>query len=95
MAQATKYKPLRRYWHAAVSMGNKLHLWGGYAGSNESSKKLANVVELFDIHTEMWEKKTIIGKPPPGLWFTAYTAIRTTLYNFGGCDGRSRYDSLH
>ena len=95
MAQASRYEPPPRYFHAAVSIGNKLHLWGGYAGSIEGTKELADVVELFDILTEIWEKKTSIGIPPPGLRLAAHTVIGTSLYNFGGWHGTSRYNSLH
>ena len=96
MDKATPYEPAPRCWHAAVSIENNLHLWGGYSGSKKSSKKLAGTAELFNVLTELWEKKTTVGIPPPGLWFTAHTAIGTSLYNFGGYDGTSLYNSrLH
>lgn len=37
--------------------------------------QLASVVEVFDFETELWEKKTTSGTPPPGLYNTAYTSI--------------------
>lgn len=37
--------------------------------------QLASVVEVFDFETELWEKKTTSGPPPPGLYNTAYTTI--------------------
>ena len=39
------------------------------------SMQLASVVEVFDFETELWEKKTTSGPPPPGLYNTAYTTI--------------------
>ena len=37
--------------------------------------QLASVVEVFDFETELWEKKTTSGPPPPGLYNTAYATI--------------------
>ena len=95
MAKATRYEPPPRIGHAAVSIGNRLLLWGGYAGSDKSSKKLARAVEQFDILTEIWEKKTTFGTPPLGLWDTGCASIGASLYNIGGFDGTSQYKSLH
>ena len=80
------YEPLPRSGHAAVTVGSKLCLIGGYAGSNEKSLQLVTTVEVFDISTEMWEKVPTHGTPPPGLWNSAYTVVGTSLYSFGGTD---------
>ena len=40
-ARYTGYEPLARAGHAAVTVDNKLHLWGGWAGSKEKSREVA------------------------------------------------------
>ena len=57
----TSYEPLPRAYHAAVAVENKLHMWGGWAGSVEKSRELAPTIEVFDISKELWEQK-------PGGW---------------------------
>lgn len=90
----TQREPQPRCGHAAVTVDNKLHLWGGYAGSNKKSQQLVKTVEVFDISTEMWEQVRTHGTPPPGLSNAAYTVVGTYLYSFGGTDG-SRHNTLH
>ena len=54
-ARYTGYEPLPRAGHAVVTVDNKLHLWGGWAGSKEKSREVAQKLEVFDISTEQWE----------------------------------------
>ena len=93
-AHHTSYEPLPRYDHAAVAVDNKLHMWGGRAGSREKSQKLLQKLEVFDISTELWEQKLTHGTPPPGLWDTAYEVVGSCLFVFGGYDGVSRHNNL-
>ena len=95
MAQTTRYEPLPRYGHASIHIGGKLLLWGGYVDSMEASKELATTVELLDIVTRTWERRMTFGKPPPGSWLTAYTAVGESVYSFGGFDGKDDHNSLH
>ena len=92
-APHTSYKPLPRAGHAAVAVDNKLHMWGGWAGSEEKSQETAQNIEIFDISTELWEQKPTRGAPPP-LCDTAYTVVGSCLFVFGGYDGNSYNDSL-
>ena len=93
-AHHTSYEPLPRYSHAAVAVDNKLHMWGGRAGSKEKSREEADKIEVFDISTELWEQKPTHGTPPPGLWDTAYTVVGSSLFVFGGWDGVSLHNTL-
>ena len=93
-ARPTSYEPLPRSGHAAVTVDNKLHMWGGWARSKEKSREEAKQVEVFDISKELWEQKPTHGTPPPRLWNTAYTVVGLSLFVFGGYDGVSRHNSL-
>ena len=93
-AHHTSYEPLPRSIHAAVAMDNKLHMWGGWAGSAEKSREVADKMEVFDISKELWEQKPTHGTPPPGLSATAYTVVGSCLFVFGGYDGVTRHNTL-
>ena len=93
-AYRTSYEPLPRSQHAAVTVDNKLHMWGGWAESKETTQNVADKIEMFDISTEIWEQKPTHGTPPQGLWSTAYTVVGSCLFVFGGHDGVSRHNTL-
>ena len=93
-ARPTSYEPLPRWLHAAVAVDNKLHMWGGRAGSKKKSREVADKIEMFDISKELWEQKPTHGIPPPGLWDTAYTVVGSCLFVFGGYDGVSWHNTL-
>ena len=93
-AHHTSYEPLPRRSHAAVAVDNKLHMWGGWAGSKKKSREVADKIEMFDISKEQWEQKPTHGTPPPGLCNTAYTVVGSCLFMFGGDDGVSRHNTL-
>ena len=94
-ARHSKYEPLSRWGHAAVAAGSKLHVWRGWTGSARKLKAVASTVEQFDVTTEQWKQKSIYNTPPPGLCNTANTVVGTSLYSFGGYDGRNPSNSLH
>ena len=89
----TQREPQPRCGHAAVTVGSKLYMWGGYAGSKPKGE-LATAVEVFNIGMEVWEQVPTHGTPPPGLSHTAYTVVGTSLYIFGGTDG-SHHNTLY
>ena len=93
-AHHTSYEPLPRHDHAAVAVANKLHMWGGEAGSKEKSREEADKIEVFDIFKELWEQKPTHGTPPPRLCNTAYTVVGSSLFVFGGWDGVSRHNTI-
>ena len=93
-ARQTGYEPLPRAGHAAVAVDNKLHMWGGWTGSKEKSREVAQKREVFDISTELWEQKPTRGTPPPGLSATAYAVVGSCLFVFGGHVGVSHHNSL-
>ena len=89
-ARHTSYEPLPRSGHAAVVVDNKLHMWGGWTGSEEKSQDLRQQI---DILTEQWEQKATHGNPP-GLYLMAYTVVGSFLFVVGGWDGESRYNRV-
>ena len=88
------YEPLSRWGHAAVAVGSKLHMWRGWS-FHKNIKELASTVEQFDVTTEQWEQKSVYSTPPPGLCNTANAIVGTSLYSFGGYDGKYYSNSLH
>ena len=58
-------------------------------------QEFGSTVEVFDVTTELWEQKSIRGVPPPGMSNTAYTVVGTSLYSFGGSDGKAFSNSLY
>ena len=90
----SSYEPIGRFGHAAVAVGTKVHIWRG-AGPNRNVQEFASTVEVFDMTTELWEQKSIHGIPPLGWSNTAYTVVGTSLYSFGGSDGKACSNSLY
>ena len=93
-AHCTSYEALPRFGHAAVAVDNKLHMWGGLAGAVEKSRELTKHVEVFDISTELWEQKPTHSTPPPGMGYTVYTVVGSSLFVFGGSGGGSNHNTL-
>ena len=90
----SSYEPLRRFGHAAVAVGSKVHMWRGTVPEG-NVQEFGSTVEVFDVTTELWEQKSIRGVPPPGMSNTAYTVVGTSLYSFGGSDGKAFSNSLY
>lgn len=88
-----RYEPLPRHGHGAVKFGDKVYLWGGKDKSWGTYP--AADIEIFDICTGLWEKKTCNGIPPPGTVYSGYTRIGGIVYSFGGWKDDARYNSLH
>ena len=91
--QHSSYEPLCRFGYAAVAVGSKVRRWG--VGHKRNVQEVASNVEVFDVTTELWEQNSIHGTPPPGLSNTAYTVVGTSLYSFGGYNGKFLYNSLY
>ena len=72
-------QPLPRYRHAAVGIGSKLYVWGGYHGS---SKIKNTAVEVFDVTCAKWEEPQQLdgSTMPDGLYGMAVTSDGETAY---------------
>jgi len=79
-------EPLPRAWHAAVGIGSKLYVWGGYtSGSAIRTKEL----ESFDVLSLTWKDPQVLHgvNIPDGLHAMAVTSDGETGYSFGGATG--------
>ena len=78
-------QPLPRNKHAAVGIGSKLYVWGGYGGSSEIK---STALEIFDVASLKWEEqKALHGCDiPNGLEDMAVTSNGETAYC---CCGRT------
>ena len=78
-------QPLPRRDHAAVGIGRKLHVWGGYGGS---SKIKTTALETFDVTSVQWEESQLLNgsSMPDGLEGMAVTSDGETAYC---CCGRT------
>ena len=74
-----------RMWHAAVGIGSKLYVWGGYDGS---SKIKTTALEIFDVTSVQWEQPQLLNGStmPGGLHSMAVTSDGETAYC---CCGRA------
>ena len=80
-------EPLPRAHHAAVGIGSKLYVWGGYGGS---SKIKSTALEIFDVTSLSWQQEALRGcDMPDGLWGMAVTSDRETAYCCCGKTGSS------
>ena len=72
-------QPLPRESHAAVGIGSKLYVWGGYGGS---SKIKTTALDTFDVTSVQWEQQTALRgcDMPDGLQAMAVTGDGETAY---------------
>ena len=79
-------QPLPRREHAAVGIGSKLYVWGGYGGS---SKIKTTALETFDVTSVQWEQPQLLNgsSMPDGLWGMAVTSDGETAYCCCGVTG--------
>ena len=76
----TSSQPLPRSSYAAVGVGRKLYVWGGY---NSSHTIQTAALEIFD-ETAWQHPQQLRGRLPDGLSCMAATADGEIAYTFGG-----------
>ena len=83
-------QPLPRERHAAVGIGSKLYVWGGYGGS---SKIKSTALEIFDVACLKWEVQQALDgcDMPDGLEGMAVTSDGDTAYCCCGQTGSYPY----
>ena len=82
-------QPQARVQHAAIGVGKKLYIWGGFSGHGNIQTM---TVESFDISSESWQQpmsfKLFQGQQlPDNLYATAITNACESVYFFGGVTG--------
>ena len=72
-------QPLPRAGHAAVGIGSKLYVWGGWGGS---SKIKTTALEIFDVTSVQWEQSQLLdgSSVPNDLQDMAVTSDGETAY---------------
>lgn len=73
--------------HAAVEVGNKIFVFGGYDGFGQFYG-----LSVFDVDTEIWYTPTVHGTSPTPRTNHTITAVGQNIYLFGGND-TTRADS--
>ena len=83
-------QPLPRYIHAAVGIGRKLYVWGGYGGSSNIK---TTALETFDVTSVQWEQSQLFNgsSVPDGLEGMAVTSDGETAYCCCGGTGSYPY----
>ena len=86
-------QPLPRDRHAAVGIGRKLYVWGGYGGS---SKIKTAALETFDVTSVQWEQSQLLNGSslPDGLRDMAVTSDGKTAYCCCGQTGSTYYNTV-
>ena len=93
-----RYEPMPRMGHTACQTGSKTLVHGGRTRdfSENTKRRLACVVELYDSHTEVWQQKEVTGEAPvPGVYSAASASVSDDLFTFGGFDGSRFYNTLY
>ena len=86
-------QPLPRDSHAAVGIGSKLYVWGGWDGS---SKIKSTTLEIFDVASLKWEEQEALRgcDMPDGLRDMAVTSDGETAYCCCGRTGSRYYNTV-
>lgn len=85
-------------WHTSCQIGSEVILYSGLTKdySEKTKQRLASAVDVFDMYTELWQRKKVTGEgPAPGAYSAASASVADDLFMFGGNDGRRFYNSLH
>ena len=96
-------EPAGRRDHSTAVVDNQLYLWGGYqrgipeVHDSAEKRQFFSSVEVFDVNTGYWEKRTTRGMPPLGVRGHSCVAVRNELHYFGGWCGHSccYHNSVH
>ena len=86
-------QPLPRNRHAAVGIGSKLYVWGGYDGF---SKIKSTALETFDVTSVQWEQSQLLNgsSVPDGLHDMAVTSDGETAYCCCGRTDSTYYNTV-
>ena len=97
------YQPSARFGHHTMMLGDKLYMWGGKQDqlppvhSSQEKTLITSCVEVFHLLDGHWEQFPTTGHPPLAVMGYACTALRNSLFYFGGyCNhGNCYHNSLH
>eukprot|EP01018_Ginkgo_biloba_P035302 Gb_19518 [translate_table: standard] len=85
--------PGKRWGHTcnSVKHGRFLYVFGGYGKDNCQT----NDVHVFDASKQTWSKPMVKGIPPSPRDSHSCTTVGTSLFVFGGTDGKNPLRDLH
>jgi len=93
-----RHEPMPRIRHKACQTGSKTLVHGGRTRdfSENTKRRLARVVEVYDSYTEVWQQKEVTGEAPaPGVYLAASASVDDDLFTFGGMDGSRLFNTRH
>ena len=78
--------------HSTILVRNKLYCWGGnqkdlpkaLVHDSEDKRKIVSTVNIFELATFKWERKSTTSIPPAGVICSASTSIKDNVLYFGG-----------
>ena len=79
-----------RTHHSTTLVKNNLYCWGGWlkdlplVHDNEDKRKITSTVDIFELETFKWERKSTTSNPPAGVIDYACTSIKDSVLYFGG-----------
>ena len=85
--------------HSTILVRNKLYCWGGdqknlpLVHDSEDKRKITSSVDIFQLETFIWERKSTTSNPPAGVLSFACTSIKDRVLYFGG--NCKPFDCLH
>lgn len=82
-----KYHSGWRIYHSTVVIGDQVFLWGGqhkYLSEVHETISSSSLVDIFNIRTSKWQRRSTTGNPPPGMFRYACTNIGKKIYYYGG-----------
>eukprot|EP00250_Pteridium_aquilinum_P005159 c15297_g2_i1 orf=15-2003(+) len=85
--------PGKRWGHTcnSVKNGRSLYVFGGYGKDNRQT----NDVHVFDTVKQTWSKPMVKGTAPSSRDSHSCTTVGTSLYVFGGTDGKTPLKDLY
>ena len=85
-----RYEMKRRAYHSTVINSDKLYCWGGehedlpMVHYNDEKRKFTSSVDILQLTTLKWERRSTTATPPAGVMNYACTNIRDSILYFGG-----------
>ena len=79
-----------RAHHSSILLRNKIYCWGGtqkdlpLVHDGDDKRKVTSTVDVFELSTFKWERKSTTSNPPAGVLTYACTSIKDSVLYFGG-----------
>ena len=76
--------------HSTILLRNKIYCWGGKQNDlprvhdSEDKRKITSTMDIFELSTFKWERKSTTSIPPTGVIHYACTSIKDSVLCFGG-----------